>query len=459
MNILLTHGYFLQEDPKELQIMKPYVPLGILYISSYLEQHGFSNQVFDSTFSSFEALQKQLLETKPDVVAIYTNLMTKLNVLKIIRFIRSQPGLHSCKIILGGPEVRNHRENFLRYGADVIVIGEGEETVLELIQFLNGARSSQLKDIKGIAYLENKEVITTEERSLIKNVDSLPFPNRKKIDFSPYLHVWKKHHGYSMMSVNTMRGCPYTCKWCSRAVYGGSYRRRSPALVAAELKFIKETYQPDMIWFVDDVFTIHHNWLREFAEQVKKQDAIIPYEIISRADRLNEGVIQLLKESGCFRVWVGAESGSQKIIDAMDRRVDVVKTREMIQLVKKYGIEAGTFIMLGYPGETKEDIKETIRHLIHADPSQYTITVTYPIKGTPLYEEVTPHFLNSGLAWESSTDRDIDFKRTYPKQYYQNAVKWVMNEVYLHTRNNKLWKRPYLKLKSLKYQLQMELSK
>lgn len=459
MKILLTHGYFLREDPKELQIMKPYVPLGILYISSFLEQHGFLNQVFDSTFSTLETLQKELLEKKPDVVAIYTNLMTKLNVLKIVRFIRSQHSLTSCKIILGGPEVRNHRENFLRYGADLIVIGEGEETILELIRHLDDPETSELNQIRGIAYLEKNEVITTADRPLIKNIDHLPLPNRKKIDFTPYLGTWKKHHGYSMMSVNTMRGCPYTCKWCSRAVYGGSYRRRSPALVAEELKFIKEMYQPDMIWFVDDVFTIHHNWLREFAAQVKKQDAVIPYEIISRADRLSEEVIKILKDSGCFRVWVGAESGSQKIIDAMDRRVDVTKTAEMIQLIKKHGIEAGTFIMLGYPGETKQDIKETIKHLINSDPSQYTITVTYPIKGTPLYEEVQPHFINNQLSWDSSTDRDIDFKRTYKKQYYQNAIKWVMNEVYLNTKNNKLWKRPYLKLKSLKYQLQMEWSK
>lgn len=459
MKIVLTHGYFLQEDPKELQIMKPYVPLGILYISSFLEQKGYPNEIFDSTFSSLVSLQKQLLEHRPDVVAIYTNLMTKINVLKIIRFIRSSETLSTCKIVLGGPEVRNHSENFLQYGADIIVIGEGEETIFELLEFLNGNSVQDLNCIKGIAFLENGELITTPDRPLIKNMDILPFPNRKKIDFSPYLQTWKKHHGYSMMSVNTMRGCPYTCKWCSRAVYGGTYRRRSPALVAEELKFIKEHYHPDMIWFVDDVFTIHHNWLHEFAEHVKKQDAIIPYEIISRADRLNEEVIKLLKDSGCFRVWIGAESGSQKIIDAMDRRVNVVKTREMIQLVKKHGMEAGTFIMLGYPGETKEDIRETIKHLIHSDPSQFTITVTYPIKGTPLYEEVKPHLLNADLAWESTTDRDIDFKRTYPKRYYQHAVKWVMNEVYLNTKNNKPWKRPYLKLKSLTYQLQMELSK
>ena len=464
MKILFTHGYFLSEDPKELQIMRPYVPLGILYISSFLEKHGYTNEVFDSTFSTLDILKEKLLKTTPDVVAIYTNLMTKLNVLKVIKFVRSEASLSHTKIILGGPEVRNHAENFLNYGADYIVIGEGEETTLELVKALEIVDASTplsmaISNIKGLAYLENEKVITTPERALIKDINNLPFPAREKIDFKPYLSGWKTHHGYSMMSVNTMRGCPYTCKWCSRAVYGGTYRRRSAQLVAQEMKFIKQTYNPDMIWFVDDVFTIHHKWLKEFAEEVKKKDAVIPYEIISRADRLNEEVIKTLKDSGCFRVWVGAESGSQKIIDAMDRRVDVMQTREMIRLAKQHGLEAGTFIMLGYPGETKHDIKETIEHLVQSNPSQYTITIAYPIKGTELYNEVKNEFLDQQLEWETSTDRDIDFKRTHPKQYYQYAIQWVMNEVYLKTKNKNLLKIPYLKLKSLKYQLQMEMSK
>ena len=462
MKILFTHGYFLSEDPKELQIMRPYVPLGILYISSFIESRGYENDVFDSTFSSLGKLKEHLLSSKPDVIGIYTNLMTKLNVLKIIKFIRSEVSLNHTRIILGGPEVRNHTENFLNYGADFIIIGEGEETTLELIKTLDDdtlVGAEVFSNIKGIAFLENEKVMTTPERPLIKDVNNLPFPAREKINFIPYLNGWKTHHGYSMMSVNTMRGCPYTCKWCSRAVYGGTYRRRSPQLVAQEMKLIKDKYNPDMIWFVDDVFTIHHKWLTEFADEVKKQDAGIPYEIISRADRLNEEVIKTLKASGCFRVWVGAESGSQKIIDAMDRRVDVMQTREMIRLAKQHGIEAGTFIMLGYPGESKNDIKETINHLVQSNPSQYTITIAYPIKGTELYEEVKNEFLDQQLDWETSTDRDIDFKRSHPKQYYQYAIQWVMNEVYLKTKNKNLLKIPYLKLKSLKYQLQMELNK
>lgn len=427
MKILLTHGYFLAEDPKEQLIMRPYVPLGILYISAFLQQQGYDNEVFDSTFNNFDSLSKKLLNDKPDVIGIYTNLMTKLNVLKIIELVRSKEELKHTKIILGGPEVRNHANNFLLYGADIIVFGEGELTMLELMQHIESGKDYSA--VNGIAFKDaNGTIVKTAERVLNKELDELPFPNRSKIDLSAYLNVWKDRHGYSMINLSTMRGCPYTCRWCSRAVYGQSYRRRKPSLVVDEIIDLQKQYNFDKIWFVDDVFTVSHKWLEQFVEEVESRNVNFSYECISRADRLNEEVIKLLKRSGCFRVWIGAESGSQKIIDAMDRRVDVVQTRDMIQLVKKHGIEAGTFIMLGYPGETEEDIVETMNHLRTSLPDQFTITITYPIKGTPLYAEVEKDFLTH-FPWESSTDRDIDFKRTYPKIYYEHATKWVVNEV------------------------------
>ncbi len=435
MKILLTHGYFLAEDPKEQLIMRPYPPLGILYISAYLEQHNFTNEVFDSTFSSLEELKNHLQHDPPDLIGIYTNLMTKLNVLKIINFIKNSPSLQHTKIILGGPEVRNHKAKFLEYGADIIVFGEGEETMLEIVTGYSAETNPDLQSIAGIAFKNaNGNVITNAERVLIKDINQLPFPNRNKIALQKYFDVWKKTHGISMVNVSTMRGCPYSCKWCSRAVYGSSYRRRNPKLVADEIESLQQNYQFDKIWFVDDVFTINPRWLREFANEIQLRNLNISYEIITRADRLNETAVQLLKQSGCFRVWIGAESGSQKIIDAMDRRVRVEEVRSMIQLVKSYGMEAGTFIMLGYPGEDEKDIKETLYHLKSSDPDQFTITVAYPIKGTPLYTEVENIFVKD-LPWEISTDRDIDFKRRYTKRYYDYAMQWIQCEMSRHKRN------------------------
>ena len=438
MDILLTHCYFLEDDEKEQQIMRPYPPLGILYISGYLEDQGIQNEVYDTTFSSKKAFRTYLLTYKPKLIGIYVNLMTKLNVLETIRFVKEH--LTETTIILGGPEVRYSAENFLRYGADYIVIGEGEETMTELVNSLilvpadmdddspGQADSTSRKSIAGIAFLDNDNFVQNPERQKIKDLNDLSVPNRKKINLNQYLDAWKKHHGKNAISVSTMRGCPYTCKWCSRAVYGLSYRRRNPDKVVEELIQIKKEYNPDSLWFVDDVFTISHKWLTAFRDELQKQNLLIPYECITRADRLNEETILMLKETGCFRVWIGAESGSQKVIDLMDRRVDVKQVRDMIRLTRKHGIEAGTFIMLGYPGETEDDIEETIRHLKESNPDYFTITVAYPIKGTELYEEIEA-VQTTNLDWSTSTDRQVDFKRTYSRKYYDYAVRRVINEV------------------------------
>ena len=173
----------------------------------------------------------------------------------------------------------------------------------------------------------------------MKDLEHLPLPNRKAIDFQPYLETWKTHHGKSSMTINTQRGCPYTCKWCSTAVYGLSYRRRPAKQVVDEIKMLIEDYNPDALWFVDDVFTVSHKWIGEFHSEMTKNQISIPFEIITRAERINDEVLKQLKEIGCFRIWIGAESGSQKVIDDMDRRVNVDTVKEMIQKTNAYGME------------------------------------------------------------------------------------------------------------------------
>lgn len=445
MNLLLTHAYFLSEDMKEQKIMRPYPPLGILYISAWLEQKNISHHVFDTTFSNKKEFQDYILLHKPRMIGLYANLMTKLNVIETIRFLKQH--LPQTTIVLGGPEVRYSVENFLQHGADYIVIGEGEEGMAELCSLSNESLKAREADtIAGIAFSKADKVTITKEREKIKDLDDLPSPNRKAIKLELYLETWKKHHGNSTISVSTMRGCPYTCKWCSRGVYGLSYRRRSPEKVVAELIEIKRNYNPDSLWFVDDVFTISHKWLTGFRDELKAKNIRIPYECITRADRMNEEVIEMLKETGCFRVWIGAESGSQKVIDLMDRRVDVNQVREMIRLTKSHGIEAGTFIMLGYPGETEADIKETIHHLKESDPNFFTITLAYPIRGTELYQEVETLQIDPPV-WSKGTDRQIDFQRTYSRKYYDHAMRWVINEVGFHQKKG--FQKLPLKAKSL----------
>lgn len=409
--------------------MRPYPPLGILYISSYLNKYNIKNHVFDSTFYSCKE-QLEFLKTKQaKVVAIYTNLMTKIDVIKLVNILKTDASYGFPIIILGGPDITYNLENYLNTGADFLIFGEGEQTTLELYEAI--INNQDYSEISGIAYLENGEVIKTAARVKMKNLSDLPLPNRAAIPVEKYLDLWKSHHGQSSMTISTQRGCPYTCKWCSTAVYGQSYRRRPANLVAEELKLLKTKYNPDSIWFVDDVFTVSHKWIKAFHEEVIKQDAIIPFECITRAERLNDEILQLLKEAGCYRIWIGAESGSQKIIDAMDRRVEVDTVKEAIQKTNNLNIETGTFIMVGYPGEDEKDISDTINYLKAANPTHFTITVAYPIKGTSLYNEIEDK-ITVQPNWNTSTDRDIDFKRTYSRKFYDFAVRHIVNEVNFH---------------------------
>jgi radical SAM superfamily enzyme YgiQ (UPF0313 family) len=431
--------------------MKPYPPLGQLYLSGYLNEQGIENHVFDTTFYSKENQLKFIKEKQPDIVAIYTNLMTKIEVIKLMKVLKTEAVYGFPKIVLGGPDITYNLENYLKSGAQYLIIGEGEETMAEFHEAI--VNKTDIKEVAGLAFMEDGIVIKTKPRVKMKDLSDLPLPNRAAIPVEKYLKTWKDNHGMSSMTVSTQRGCPYTCKWCSTAVYGQSYRRRPADKVAAELKMLKDEYKPDSVWFVDDVFTVSHKWLTAFHEEVLKQDAVIPFECITRAERLNDEILQLLKEAGCYRIWIGAESGSQKIIDAMDRRVDVDVVKEAIQKTNAMDMETGTFIMLGYPGENLEDINTTVQYLKDANPTHFTITIAYPIKGTSLYTEIEKDIITQP-DWETSTDRQIDFKRTYKRRFYDYAVKKVVNEVNYHQEminptNRNLTKALTFKVKSI----------
>jgi len=428
MDILLAHAYVLNDDPHERGVMKPYPPLGVLSLSAYLKRQGFSVGVFDATFQSLDAFPAVLERDKPSVVGIYVNLMTKFNALKLVQVAKES----GAWVVLGGPEPPYYAAEYLRAGADVIVVGEGELTLEELTAALikNGRRG--LHHINGIAFLDDDDtLVETDAREMIKDLSTLPWPDRESIDIRAYLNTWKTHHGTASMSVIHARGCPYTCKWRSHSVYGNTHRRRSPEHAADEILHLKETYNPDLIWYADDVFAMNHKWLRAYADALKSRGIKIPFESISRADRLTEPVVELLAEMGCFRLWNGSESGSQRVIDAMDRKVDVADVRAKTHLLQKHGIQAGMFIMLGYPGETIEDILETTEHLKIANPDIFLTTVAYPIKGTAFYTEVESRILTD-KPWDARTDRGLTVAGRYSRRFYSFATRWMVSRVALH---------------------------
>jgi len=402
--------------------MRPYPTLGLLYISAFLKEHQKDVELIDSTFEEIIPWQQQVIASQPDLIAFYTNLMTKVEVLRQLVYLKKQ--LPNTIFVVGGPDVTYNIDRYLAAGFDFIVIGEGEQTMLDLVNALEA--TTPLEDVPGIAFTQNGASIQTEARVKIKDLTTLPFPDRSAIPFETYLETWGTHHGKRTANISTQRGCPYTCKWCSTAVYGQSYRRNDPARVVDEIIHLQKDFGVEALWFVDDVFTVSHKWVEQLHAEFAKHQLQIPFEIISRAERLNETVLQQLKDMGCFRIWIGAESGSQKIIDRMDRRVTLETVQEMMQLTQKMGMEAGTFIMVGYPGETQEDIVATLKHIQKCNPDYLTITQAYPIKGTPLYDEIEAE-ITVQPDWNTSTDRDIRFALPYSEKYYKQAIRYLVN--------------------------------
>jgi len=424
--ILLTHGYFLSEDEKERQIMKPYPPLGLLYLSAYMKEQGHGVEVYDSTFGTREELVRKIQASPAGLIGIYTNLITRRSVLQIIRAAKEV----DSTVILGGPESANYSAEYLNAGADVIVVGEGETTLAEVLLALKSRSPRELQQVRGIVFKDNDgAIVHTPERPKIADLDTLPLPDREAIDHRKYLDAWRTHHGASSINLITARGCPYRCTWCSHAVYGYSHRRRSPDKAADEVRWIVDRYNPDQLWYADDVFTISHPWLQRYSQELTQRGLHLPFETITRADRLqSEAAVASLKELGCYRIWIGSESGSQRVLDAMQRGVSVEQVRRATKLAQQAGIRVGMFLMWGYEGEQLEDIAATVEHVKESNPDVFFTTISYPIKGTPYFETVKDK-VSLPVAWQEGTDRDYFVHGRRSRDYYRLADVWLRNEV------------------------------
>ncbi|HEU4559976.1 MAG TPA: radical SAM protein [Longimicrobium sp.] len=428
-DLLLTHGYFLDEDEKERQINKPYPTLGLLYLSAYLKRAGFAVEVFDTTFATRGELAARLAAEPGGVLGIYTNLITRASVVDLVGRAKAR----GWTVVLGGPESANYPDEYLARGADVVVVGEGEETMAELLPALATRGPHRLHGVVGTVFRdEDGAVVRNPPRAQIPDIDALPWPDREAIDVGRYVETWRTHHGMGSVNLITARGCPYRCRWCSHAVFGYTHRRRDAIDCADELQHIVERYRPDMVWYADDVFTIHHRWLATYAAEIARRGLRIPFETISRADRMmKEEVVRTLAEMGCWRIWIGSESGSQRILDAMERRVAVEQVQHATKLAQKHGIQVGMFLMWGYDGETLDDIEQTIEHVKRTAPDVFLTTVAYPIKDTAYFDAVADRVVLD-KPWEQATDRDFRIRGRHSRNYYGHANDWLKAEVEAH---------------------------
>jgi radical SAM superfamily enzyme YgiQ (UPF0313 family) len=425
-DLLLTHGYFLMEDPKERAIMKPYAPLGILYLCSHLRNKGFDVDVFDTTFSTRNDLFHLLQTEKPSVLGIYANLMTRSNVTAILATAKAA----GWSTVVGGPEPGAYALEYLKAGADFVISGEGEMTLEEFL-LARRCGETNLSRIPGLSFLDSDgNLHQNEPRGQIQDLDLQPWPARDAINLHRYVDTWRTHHGSGSVNFITARGCPFRCNWCSHQVFGQTHRRRDPVKVVDEVEWLLTEYTPDMVWVSDDVFTINHAWLRQYATEMKKRNIRIPFECISRADRLTPEMMDILAELGCFRMWIGSESGSQRILDAMDRGVKVEQVHKAVQMCRERGVQSGMFLMWGYEGEEMEDIEATINHVRTSKPDIFFTTVSYPIKGTPYYNRIAQNLIQIA-PWGQTSDREYKIRGRHSRNFYAHADKLLREEVAL----------------------------
>lgn len=420
VDILLTHGYCMADDPHELAVMKPYPPLGLLYLSAYLKAQGLRPALQDATFMHLDQLLTKVAATRAPVLGVYTNLMTRPAVLRLIAAGKAA----GMRVVLGGPESAGHTAAYLAAGADFVVIGEGEETLVELLAHLGREGNEPAFSVAGLAFLAGDRLHRTAPRPAMRQLDLLPWPDRGAIDLQAYLDCWREHHGRSSLNLITARGCPYRCRWCSHAVFGHGHARRSPTDVAAELASLVDAYAPDQVWYADDVFTISARWIRRYREALEARLLRVPFECITRADCLDEAVADDLAAMGCYRVWLGSESGSQRILDAMERGVTLAQVRRASAWLQARGIAVGMFFMWGYPGEEASDIRATVDHVVACDPDQVLSTVAYPIAGTPFHAEVEGR-IKPLKPWAEGSDREQVIQGRHSRAYYAAASRWL----------------------------------
>jgi anaerobic magnesium-protoporphyrin IX monomethyl ester cyclase len=341
-----------------------------------------------------------------------------------------------CTVILCGADATDHAEMYLERGADFVLLGEGEKTLVELLGRLTGRSEAGFENILGLSYkppiqklqspvenrkskIENRSIVLNPRRPDIKNLDALPFPAWDLVDIEKYRNIWLERHGYFSMNMVTTRGCPFHCNWCAKPIWGQRYHSRSPENVVAEMKWLKENYHPDHIWFADDIFGLKPGWLSRFGELVEAENARIPFKCLSRADLLcRPGEVEALRRAGAQTVWLGAESGSQQILDAMDKGTRVEQIREAARLLKSAGIRACFFLQFGYPGETRADIEKTLQLVRQADPDDIGVSVSYPMPGTKFFEEVQAQ-LGEKQNWQDSSDLAMLYQGTYSTGFYR----------------------------------------
>ncbi len=424
-NVLVTHSYHLPYDPKQLRKMQPYMPLATLYAATALRDNGISVAAFDAMLEEpSHSFLRALANHQPAIVAVYEddfNFLSKMCLTRMREVAwRMAAAAHAIGAItiVHGSDATDHPAMFLENGFDYVCCGEAEETLVQLCRSILRREEPPLLD--GLMKLDERGQIISSPQRLAKNPKwaELSFAARDLIDPEPYRRAWTDAHGCFSMNMVSSRGCPYHCNWCAKPISGNRFHLRPPAAVAAEMKFLKESVGAQHVWFGDDIFALDHEWVHAFAGEVKKIGSSLPFKIQSRANLMTDQTVQNLKNAGCAEVWMGVESGSQAVLDAMDKGLDLSSVRAARARLRSAGIRACYFLQFGYPGEGWPELQQTISFVRETHPDDIGVSFSYPLPGTVFYERVRRQ-LGLKRNWADSGDLCIMFTASHNTDFYR----------------------------------------
>jgi anaerobic magnesium-protoporphyrin IX monomethyl ester cyclase len=432
--VLITHSYHLGYDAKQQQKMQPYAPIGTLYAASALRASGISVAVFDSMLEDPSvAFGGMLRNVSPKILVVYEDDFNFLSKMCLTRMrevaweMASMARSMGAITIVHGSDSTDNPGLFLENGFEYVLCGEAEETLTQLCTALLGEHPIPALD----GLIRRGEAVGAGQggKNLAKNPEwsELPLPSRDLVDLEPYRKAWMDAHGYFSMNMVSSRGCPYRCNWCAKPISGNKFHLRPAAAVAEEMGLLKSA-GAQHIWFGDDVFALNQHWVESFAQEVIKRDAAVPFKVQSRADLMTEQTVKNLKAAGCAEVWMGVESGSQTVLNAMSKGLSLPAVVIARSRLKAAGIRACFFLQFGYPGETWKELQETIAFVRENRPDDIGISFSYPLPGTPFYERVRMQ-LGRKRNWSDSGDLCIMFKAAYTTEFYRAVREALHAEV------------------------------
>jgi len=421
-------SYYFRCDPKLFEAMQPYPPLGTLYAASYIRSRDYEVALFDAMLADSEVDWAAALDREqPRFAVIYEDNFNYLSKMCLLRMRQAAFRMielareRGCLTIVAGSDATDRAGLYLARGADFVLNGEGEATLGELLDHFSGRTQAMPTAIAGLSFRSGRgdDIVVTPRRPDITDLDALPLPAWDLVDVGRYREVWTGRHGYYSMNMATSRGCPYHCNWCAKPIWGQRYNVRSPERVVSELAWLKETYRPHHIWFVDDILGLKPGWIQRFAECIEREAMQTPFKSLCRVDLLLRGdTIDALQRAGAQVVWVGAESGSQAILDAMDKGTRVEQTVEATRRLHAAGIRVGFFLQFGYPGETRRDIAATLRLVRDCRPDDIGMSVSYPLPGTKFHQGVREQ-LGLQQNWVDSGDLAMMYRGRFSTAFYR----------------------------------------